>query len=311
MSSEESGDAMSPSVAESCSLYASPPGTKFTFDVDTLPQSQRFSNRIAQAVINTRCSDRCKFALSVVLGCLATCMQVPGIFLLNWVIVYEPRAVNQTDDQGELMEAPFVYNLGYFGACRSPFENIENLTAYKNLDPEAVRADFPRLCVLNPFFTEDDLSDFSLAANLILQRLAVPALLHIPGTVLCSIAVLLSIAGELKRDRRTIIAAMFFISGGLIIFVAVLQVICAVDDEMAPRLKTNAAGEPSLFHYHYGPSFLSASLSFLPLQMCVYLQTSSYFARFPLPFDKSVVVPGLSQMKLWALALESGADSGI
>lgn len=32
----------------------------------------------------------------------------------------------------------------------------------------------------------------------------------------------------------------------------VLQFVCVVDDEMAPRMKPNAAGEPSKFKFQYG-----------------------------------------------------------
>ncbi|KAI6186719.1 hypothetical protein M3Y98_00163100 [Aphelenchoides besseyi] len=279
----EEPDSMTPlEFQESTSLYTFPATNKFTFDVDNLPQSHHFSNRIANALINTRCSERCKFVLSAAMGCLAVMMQIPPIFLLNWVVIDEPKTVNQTDDQGEHMEAQFVFNLGYFGVCRTPASNMSN----PKLDANAVRLAFPRLCVLNPFFTEDDLSDYSFAATIILHRLAVPAVIQISGTVLNVIALLLSIVGEFRCDKRTIVATMFYVTGGLFVFVAVLQVICAVDDEMYPRMKPLASGL----------SFLSTSLSFLPLQVCVYFQTNIYFGRFPLPSDVAEIVPGLTQM---------------
>ena len=31
-----------------------------------------------------------------------------------------------------------------------------------------------------------------------------------------------------------------------------MQVICVIDDEMTPRLKSTSEGEPSQFDYHYG-----------------------------------------------------------
>ena len=43
-----------------------------------------------------------------------------------------------------------------------------------------------------------------------------------------------------------------FFYKGLIVLIGVLQVICVVDDEMAPRMKPNAAGEPSVFTFRYG-----------------------------------------------------------
>lgn len=45
----------------------------------------------------------------------------------------------------------------------------ENITAY-GVDTERVESEFPELCVLNPFYTGDDLSDFSFASNVILGK---------------------------------------------------------------------------------------------------------------------------------------------
>ena len=64
----------------------------------------------------------------------------------------------------------------------------------------------------------------------------------------------------------------FAYSSGLVVLIGVLQVICVVDDEMAPRMKPNAAGEPSAFSFRYGISFMAAALSFLPVQLCVWLE---------------------------------------
>ena len=64
------------------------------------------------------------------------------------------------------------------------------------------------------------------------------------------------------------------ISLGLVVLIGVLQVICVVDDEMAPRMKPNAAGEPSAFSFRYGISFMAAALSFLPVQLCVWLEVA-------------------------------------
>ncbi|KAI6213678.1 hypothetical protein M3Y94_00179300 [Aphelenchoides besseyi] len=301
----EEPDSMTPlEFQESTSLYAFPPTNKFTFDVDNLPQSHHFSNRIANAIINTRCSERCKFVLSAAMGCLAVMMQIPPIFLLNWVVIDEPKTVNQTDDQGEHMEAQFVFNLGYFGVCRAPASNMTN----PKLDANAIRVAFPRHCVLNPFFYGRRFERLQFRCNG--HRLAVPAVIQISGTVLNVIALLLSIVGEFRCDKRTIVATMFYVTGGLFVFVAVLQVICAVDDEMYPRMKPLASGDLSPFNFHYdkydvedtfrmsilGLSFLSTSLSFLPLQVCVYFQTNIYFGRFPLPSDVAEIVPGLTQM---------------
>jgi hypothetical protein len=217
------------------------------------------------------------------------------------------KTVNQTDEFGEPMEAPFEFNLGFFGMCRAPAKNMSN---FRIVDPERVYLEYPRHCVANPMFSDEDLSDYSFAANIILcessnislkdsiisARLVIPACLQIFGIFLCIVGLFLSMAGEFKRNHRTISSAMFYIMGGLLIFVAVLQVICAVDDEMTPRMKPKATGEQSSFNFRYGLSFFATALSFLPIQVCVYLQAKSYFDRYPLPLDKANIVPGLGEM---------------
>ncbi|KHJ98964.1 hypothetical protein OESDEN_01055 [Oesophagostomum dentatum] len=64
----------------------------------------------------------------------------------------------------------------------------------------------------------------------------------------------------------------------IILSTAVLMVVCVVDDELAPRMKPNSAGEPSKFSYLYGYPFFSAALSFLPVQICACLQSFLYFS---------------------------------
>ncbi|CAD5231838.1 unnamed protein product [Bursaphelenchus xylophilus] len=261
------------------------------FPFDQLQQRQEFSNRIADVLINTKCDRRAKFTMSLTLGLLAAIMQIPPIFL-HWVTIREPKPINQTNEKGEQLEVPFFFEVGYFAMCRYPASNLSEL----NVDESRIVADYPEICVVNPYFTGDDLSDFSFASNVVNGRLAIPGLLHLPGVVLCSLAVIFSIWGEVRVSNRTLHAAVLYVLGGLCLFGALLQVIAAVDDEMTPRMKPNAAGDPSHFTYTYSKSFLSASLSFLPLQICVYLQTASFFSRFPQPLDKAGIVPGLREM---------------
>ena len=40
----------------------------------------------------------------------------------------------------------------------------------------------------------------------------------------------------------------------------------------------------------------AAALSFLPAQLCIYLQTQMYFKRYPTPDEKSKVIPGLDDL---------------
>lgn len=62
----------------------------------------------------------------------------------------------------------------------------------------------------------------------------------------------MSFVGQFRHNKQSIISSIFYIMGGLFIFVAVLQFICAVDDEMNTRMKPTLAGEPSRFNFRYG-----------------------------------------------------------
>uniref|UniRef100_A0A914NP04 Uncharacterized protein n=1 Tax=Meloidogyne incognita TaxID=6306 RepID=A0A914NP04_MELIC len=90
--------------------------------------------------------------------------------------------------------------------------------------------------------------------------------MHCSGALLTAFALLFSFLGHFGHNWKTICSAILYICGGLIVLIGVLQVICIVDDEMAPRMKPNAAGF----------SFMAAALSFLPVQLCVWLEVGNF-----------------------------------
>ncbi|CAK5086992.1 unnamed protein product [Meloidogyne enterolobii] len=93
--------------------------------------------------------------------------------------------------------------------------------------------------------------------------------MHCSGALLTAFALLFSFLGHFGHNWKTICSAILYICGALIVLIGVLQVICIVDDEMAPRMKPNAAGEPSV---------------------------TAFFLRHQTPTDKSLVVPGLHEL---------------
>uniref|UniRef100_A0A914CBS1 Uncharacterized protein n=1 Tax=Acrobeloides nanus TaxID=290746 RepID=A0A914CBS1_9BILA len=262
---------------------------------------------LAKWLIHTKCTDDSRHFWQCIIGLLVLGMQIPPILLPNWLNIVEPRTINKTDDKGDIMEVPFDYHAGYFKICR---EFNENYTAYGVSEFEDKQLyffmsfiknfigtpEFSYMCNWNPIYTGEDLTEFSFATIGILARLTVPALMHIIGASFCVMAFLLSLYGYWRKDVKTVYAAILYVLGGIVVSMSVLQFICIVDDEMHPRMKPNAAGEPSKFNYKYGISFLSAALCFLPVQLCVYLQTYGYFRRYPTPLSKAVVVPGLREL---------------
>ncbi|KAI1726019.1 voltage-dependent calcium channel gamma-7 subunit [Ditylenchus destructor] len=249
--------------------------------------------RFIKWIINTRCTENSIWASSATIGLITLCLQGIPMFLLDWVHITEPHPINMIDEKGDPVEVQFTYNAGYFQMCRTL---TANLSALGIIEDEPVHMENPEICVENSIYTGKDLSDFSFATNAILVRLTIPTVLHLAGTLLTGFAFMLSFVGYWKKSSKTLCSAIFYVLGGLAVLIGMLQMICIVDDEMYPRMKPNSAGEPSVFSFKYGYSLMAAALSFLPIQICVYLQTSAYFNRFPKPHQKAIAVPGLSEL---------------
>ncbi|KAI3418792.1 hypothetical protein GPALN_007894 [Globodera pallida] len=233
----------------------------------TQPQSQRRkggsrSRDFADLLINMRCSEESIWTFSVLLGVVVLSSQTAPIFLLNWVLIREPLALNITrlgspvagaDDQGPL-EVPCEYNAGYFGMCRRRLPmNLSGTDGALPAEVEQLIPDYaPNSCVINSIFTGgEELGEFSIATNAVTVRLLIPFVLHCSGSILTGFGLLFSLMGHFEQNCKSVCAAILYEFGGLVILVGVLQVICIVDDEMAARMKPNAAGEPSAFSFHY------------------------------------------------------------
>uniref|UniRef100_A0A914Z3L4 Uncharacterized protein n=1 Tax=Panagrolaimus superbus TaxID=310955 RepID=A0A914Z3L4_9BILA len=255
------------------------------------PAKKTCKKRLFNFFIKNKCTENSMFLTNLCIGITVMVMQILPIVTQNWLYVTEPRPINLTNDKGDQLEAPFQYTAGHFKVCRSFVDNVS-----AEIEPIIKQRDYVEPCQWNPIYTGNDLTDFSFATVGILIRLGVPTLMHIIGAFLCIIAFFFALLGYFKKDSRSVISAIFYVIGGLTVSMSVLQFVCVVDDEMAPRMKPNAAGEPSFFSYRYGYSFMAAALSFLPAQLCIYLQTQMYFQRYPTPGEKSKVIPGLEDL---------------
>nr|CDQ00559.1 BMA-STG-2, isoform d [Brugia malayi] len=252
---------------------------------------QRLSKRLSQVVIAARCTDSLLWTFSSFLGLFVSALQSIPLATNGWVYVTEPRPYNKTNENGDLMDTIFLYNAGYFVMCREhkgeDSATAEDVQSYLSSEEAAYQ------CYWNPVLTGKDLTEFSSATLAIEGRLALPTSMHIIGVTICYMAFYFGLIGHIKRSSKTLLAAIMYIFGGLVVLVGVLQFVCVVDDELAPRMKPNAAGEPSKFSFVYGYSFFFTSLSFLPLQMCACCHAFLYFRRFPTALDKMKIVPGL------------------
>ncbi|CAG9537214.1 unnamed protein product [Cercopithifilaria johnstoni] len=249
---------------------------------------QTLSKRVSQVLIAARCTDPLLWTFTSFLGLFVSALQSIPLATNGWVYVTEPQPYNKTNENGDLMDTIFLYNAGYFVMCR---EHIgvaaEDIRSYLSSEEAEYQ------CYWNPILTGKDLTEFSSATLAIEGRLALPTSMHIIGVTICYIAFYFGLIGHKKRNSKTLLAAIMYIFGGLVVLVGVLQFVCVVDDELAPRMKPNAAGEPSKFSFVYGFSFFFASLSFLPLQMCACCHAFLYFRRFPTVLDKIKIIPGL------------------
>ncbi|KAF8356366.1 stg-2, partial [Pristionchus pacificus] len=252
------------------------------------PGKMKLSEKVSKAFVEARCTDNILFSVAVSIGSIVLLLQTCPVLMNNWVHLTEPRPINKTNENGEQLEAVFDYNAGYFEVCRE-FLKKENDSI--NLEDIAKNeADYR--CHLNPLFSRQDLSDFSVASLAVILRLGLPALFHMCGAFICSLAFMLGVAGHVRKTFYTLLSSISYICGSIVLSTAVLMFVCVVDDELAPRMKPNAAGEPSKFSFKYGAPFYSSSLSFVPVQICACLHAFLYFRRYPTVVEKLKFVPG-------------------
>ncbi|EYB82237.1 hypothetical protein Y032_0364g3570 [Ancylostoma ceylanicum] len=129
--------------------------------------------------------------------------------------------------------------------------HINNQSGIVYNEYEIPKSESTYKCYLNPLFSHEDLTDHSVASLAVIMRLGLPALLHLTGSFISCLAFVLGVTGHLRKTCYTLLSCINYICGSIILSTAVLMVVCVVDDELAPRMKPNSAGEPSKFSYLY------------------------------------------------------------
>ncbi|VBB32516.1 unnamed protein product, partial [Acanthocheilonema viteae] len=197
-------------------------------------ERKRLSKRVSQVVIAARCTDPLLWIFSSFLGLFVSALQSIPLATNGWIYVTEPRPYNKTNENGDLMDTIFLYNAGYFVICREHKEEAaEDIRSYLSNEEAAYQ------CYWNPILTGKDLTEFSSATLAIEGRLALPTSMHIIGVIICYMAFYFGLIGHIKRSSKTLLAAIMYIFGGLVVLIGVLQFVCIVDDELAPRMKPN------------------------------------------------------------------------
>ncbi|CAJ0583881.1 unnamed protein product, partial [Mesorhabditis spiculigera] len=247
-------------------------------------------------IIEARCTDNILFGIAATVGGFVVFLQSLPIILNNWVYLTEPRPINKTSIEGEQFEAVFHYNVGYLQICRQFLPDRPPNDMFNYSMETISTAERESQCYLNPLITRVELGDdFSLASVAVSARLGFSTMFHLVGAMICAIALILATIGHLRHTMHTILAAVCYICGCIILSTAVLMFVCIVDDELSPRMKANSSGEPSKFSFRYGYPFWSSVASILPVQVCACFQAFLYFRRYPTVVEKLKFVPGLEK----------------
>uniref|UniRef100_A0A0K0EER0 Uncharacterized protein n=1 Tax=Strongyloides stercoralis TaxID=6248 RepID=A0A0K0EER0_STRER len=271
-----------------------PPNLLHTQDIFDLSKCNKNIKHgfITKKIINFRLHDGVLLSIFIIVAIIAVVMNSLPLLNTNWIHVVEPKPIKRGDSKGDIINLMYEFDAGYFHVCRKYIFN-ENITEYFY---ENETFYFETECHWSSSFSLDELSEYSTATVAILQRIFIPSTMHIIGCFLNITALILGVYGYFDKSLKTLTSAIFLTIGSLSVAVAVLQVVCIVDDEMSSRIKPNAAGELSLYSFKYNWGFFTSALSFLPFQVCIYCQVVLYMRRFKNLNDIQKVVPGLLRM---------------
>ncbi|XP_074647719.1 voltage-dependent calcium channel gamma-7 subunit-like [Tubulanus polymorphus] len=124
--------------------------------------------------------------------------------------------------------------------------------------------------------------------------IAFQSIAPMPGfsLVLLVIGFIVSACGYLKKDMKTIVAAVIYITSGMILALGIILYISTLNDEMnhVPPAKGD---NPPMFSYEYGWSFMFCGSAYVCSQIAAMCQISLYLRRHADVEDMIRLIPGL------------------
>ncbi|XP_070185288.1 voltage-dependent calcium channel gamma-5 subunit-like [Littorina saxatilis] len=125
----------------------------------------------------------------------------------------------------------------------------------------------------------------------IVGAIRVAAPLPVVALLLTVSGIIMSGLGSLKRNGKTIIAAVFYILSGLSLAVGVVLFISAIYDELGYHSQTT--GPSKDFTYFYGWSFYVAGSAFVSSELSAVMCVTLYLRRNARVQDMVRIIPGL------------------
>ncbi|XP_053389775.1 voltage-dependent calcium channel gamma-5 subunit-like isoform X2 [Mercenaria mercenaria] len=124
----------------------------------------------------------------------------------------------------------------------------------------------------------------------IMRATRVAAMFPVVALVMITIAVILGIIGNIRRDIKTLLAAVISILGGLTLAVGIIFYISAINDEVGHRTKGK---EGKQFEYEYGWSFFFAGMAFMIAEGTAVVFVTQFMQRNATTDDMVRIIPGL------------------
>lgn len=124
----------------------------------------------------------------------------------------------------------------------------------------------------------------------IMRATRVAAMFPVVALVMITVAVILGIIGNIRRDIKTLLAAVISILGGLTLAVGIIFYISAINDEVGHRTKGK---EGKQFEYEYGWSFFFAGMAFMIAEGTAVVFVTQFMQRNSTTDDMVRIIPGL------------------